>query len=98
MLNYSFHPDAHEEMLGAKSYIKADDPVEAGLFDIAFNEALRWARNEPLLFRCFEKEYRKVKVGKFRYSLIFRIRKDEIQILALAHHSLKPGYWKNRKI
>ncbi len=96
MLNYSFHPQAYEEILGAKAYIKSDDPAEAELFGIAFNEALKWTRSEPLLFRCFEKEYRKVKVGKFRYSIVFRLRSDEVQILAVAHDSLKPGYWKNR--
>lgn len=67
------------------------------MFEVAFNEALLWARTEPLLFRCFEKEYRKVKVGKFRVSIIFRIGGDEVQILAVAHHSRRVGYWKNRK-
>lgn len=98
MLNYRFHPEALEEMLGAKSYIKSDDPVEGGLFEIAFSEALKWSKSEPLLFRCFEKDYRKVNVGKFRHSLVFRIRRDEIQILAVAHHSKKPSYWNNREI
>ena len=98
MLNHRFHPEAYEEMLGAKTYIKTDDLVEGGLFEIAFNEALKWSRIEPLLFRCFEKDYRKIKVGKFRYSIVFRIRMDEVQILAVAHHSKKPGYWKNRKM
>jgi hypothetical protein len=41
-------------------------------------------------------DFRKVKVGKFRYSLVFRIRGDEVQILAMAHMSRKPGYWKDR--
>ena len=96
MLNYLFHPEAYQEMLGEKSYIKDDDPAQATLFGIAFDEALQWARSEPLIARCFEKEYRKIKVGKFRVDIVFRIKGDEIQILAVAHHSRRPGYWKER--
>ncbi len=44
----------------------------------------------------FDGEARKVELGKFRYSLVFRVRGDEIQALAVIHISRKPGYWKNR--
>lgn len=96
MLDYRFHPEAYQEMLGEKTYIQNDDPVQAALFGKAFHKALEWARCEPLIAGCFEKDYRKIKVGKFRVSLIFRVRGDEIQILAVAHHSRRPGYWKER--
>jgi plasmid stabilization system protein ParE len=98
MLSYRLHPEAEEEALAAQEYIYNDDPQEAEKYTLAFKEALKWVQSQPLLFRCFEKDYRKAKVGKFRYSLIFRIRDIEIQILAVAHHSLKPGYWKNREM
>ncbi|MDB6076792.1 MAG: Plasmid stabilization system protein [Akkermansiaceae bacterium] len=58
---------------------------------------MKWARSEPLLCRCFDGEFRKVKLGKFRYALVFRIRDDEIQVLAVMHQSRKPGYWKERQ-
>ncbi len=96
MLRYRFHPAAEEELLGAKGYIKSYDFEQGELFEQAFGNALNWARSQPLIFRCFEGEFRKAKVGKFRYSLVFRLRGDEIQILAVAHMSRKPGYWKRR--
>ncbi len=96
MLDFSFHPEAYREMLGERAYIKGDDSAEAMLFGVAFDDALQWARSEPLIAPIFEKEYRKIKVGKFRVSLVFRINGDEIQILAVAHHSRRPGYWKVR--
>lgn len=40
---------------------------------------------------------RKVRVDRFPYSIIFRLLdKDTVQVLAVAHGSREPGYWKNR--
>ncbi len=32
----------------------------------------------------------------FPYSLVYAIRSDEVVVIALAHHSRRPGYWKDR--
>jgi plasmid stabilization system protein ParE len=39
---------------------------------------------------------RKHILQKFRYSLIYAIEKDGVLILAVAHHSRRPGYWVGR--
>jgi hypothetical protein len=33
---------------------------------------------------------------RFPYSLIYAALVDEIRILAVAHHSRRPGYWRDR--
>ncbi len=96
MHSLRLHPEADTEGIRAAAHIKEDDPFEAALFKEAVNEALHWVKSEPLIFRCFEDDFRKVKVGKFRYLVIFRIRGDEVQVLAIAHTSRRPGYWKTR--
>ncbi len=96
MLPIRLHPEADAEGIEAAEHINADDRREAALFKEALREALRWARSEPLIFRCFEKDFRKLRIGKFRYLLIFRLRGDEVQVLAIAHTSRKPGHWKER--
>lgn len=35
---------------------------------------------------------------RFPYSVIYIIAPDEIIIVALAHHSRRPGYWGRRPI
>jgi len=67
MLASRFHPAAVGELLDAGSYIKSDDLREGELFEQEFSKMLDWACNEPLLFRCFEDDFRKVKVGKFHW-------------------------------
>ena len=96
MLDFRFHPKAREELLEAANYINTDDPEQGELFEMIFEDTLDWACSQPLIFRCFEEDFRKIKVGKFRYLLVFRIVGDEVQVLAVAHTSRKPGYWKNR--
>jgi hypothetical protein len=33
---------------------------------------------------------------RFPFSLIYRVDRDTIAILAVAHHSRRPGYWRRR--
>jgi len=33
---------------------------------------------------------------RFPYTLIYRVRGDVLEVLALAHHSRRPGYWAKR--
>jgi toxin ParE1/3/4 len=41
-------------------------------------------------------DIRKGVLRKFRCSLIYAIEKDGLLILAVAHHSRRPGYWAGR--
>jgi hypothetical protein len=34
---------------------------------------------------------------KFPFSVIYYVRKNEVRVVALAHHSRKPGYGVTRK-
>jgi len=35
-------------------------------------------------------------IKRFPYSLIHTIADDEIRVLAVAHQSRRPGYWRQR--
>lgn len=50
----------------------------------------------PLMPRCFYRECRKVKADKFPYVLIYRVKDERIQIIAVMHTSRRPDYWKSR--
>jgi plasmid stabilization system protein ParE len=36
-------------------------------------------------------------ITRFPYRVIYRVRDDDIYIVAIAHTSRRPGYWKNRQ-
>ena len=41
-------------------------------------------------------EVRRIPLRRFPYFVIYRKRDTEIQIIAFAHTSRKPGYWRHR--
>ena len=41
--------------------------------------------------------YRQLLVDGFPYTLIYRERIDDLYIVAIAHASRRPGYWKQRR-
>jgi toxin ParE1/3/4 len=43
-----------------------------------------------------ERGTRRVPLDRFPYSVVYRERPTEIQVVAFAHHSRKPGYWRAR--
>jgi len=50
----------------------------------------------PDIHRCFEGELRKCRFEVFPYALVFRIRGDELEVIAVMHMSRRPGYWQER--
>jgi toxin ParE1/3/4 len=43
-----------------------------------------------------ERGTRCLPLRRFPYAIVYRQRDTEIQVLAFAHHSRKPGYWRSR--
>ena len=39
---------------------------------------------------------RRLLLVRFPYQVVYRIRKDEVVVAALAHLKRRPGYWKHR--
>ena len=40
---------------------------------------------------------RRVILRRFPFSLVYRIDRDGVLIVALAHHRRRPGYWQTRR-
>ena len=40
---------------------------------------------------------RRYTMKHFPYSLVYTVSGDEIRVLAVAHHSRRPGYWASRR-
>ena len=34
---------------------------------------------------------------EFPYTLIYRVMRDHVRVIAVAHHSRRPGYWGGRR-
>ncbi|MDF1812485.1 MAG: type II toxin-antitoxin system RelE/ParE family toxin [Verrucomicrobiales bacterium] len=52
----------------------------------------------PEINRIFdpENQLRRCRFEVFPYALIYRIKDDEVQVIAVAHQHQEPGYWRHR--
>lgn len=91
-----FADAARRELQEAAIYLEAE---EAGL-GIRFLDAVSVARKQilvaPLAWHPLGHGLRRCHLKRFRYGLIYRIRGQSVEIIAVAHDSRRPGYWKSR--
>ena len=96
MWRLRLHPEAVVEGVNARARIGDDDFLQGEIFTDTLEASFKMIKLSPMIYRCFDREFRRVKVGKFSYSVIFRIVGDEIQVIAIMHQHRRPGYWKDR--
>jgi plasmid stabilization system protein ParE len=88
-----YHQAAEEELLNEIGYFELR---VAGL-GRRFYAEVRRAENLIAQFPESAREVlpgiRKHTLRKFPFSLIYSLEKDGLLILAVAHHSRRPGYW-----
>lgn len=73
------------------AFAAADD------FADEFEHALALLGTFPEMGVTSEYKTRAFTLPKFPYSLIYRVFPDHIRIIAVAHHSRRPGYWAERR-
>ena len=89
---------ASEELRGAVRWYEERRPGWGGkLFD-AVNHTIDLILAHPEIgeIRPGRHPSRQLRVVGFPYRVAYRIREREIYIIAVAHTSRRPGYWKGR--
>lgn len=93
----NFSDEAGEEFAEAALYLER---ARLG-YGVRFRNAVHEARDTISRFAAYgakipRSNCRQVIVSDFRYSLIYREHSDSMEIIAVAHHKRRPGYWKSR--
>jgi plasmid stabilization system protein ParE len=91
-----FHPEAESEMIDSARFYERRVPGLGAEFLDAIDEAVRDVLEAPLRWRAVEGEVRRYLLGRFPFSLLYRVLADHLRILAVKHHSRHPGYWQER--
>lgn len=58
--------------------------------------------DQPLRYPIYEgqslkREFRRARIARFPYIVVYEVREEETLIVAFAHTSREPGYWENRE-
>jgi plasmid stabilization system protein ParE len=92
-----FHPAAREEFVAAAEYYDAAAPGLGGRFLVAVRRATELALAHPEAGAPRGSAgVRRVLVSGFPYDVVYRVRDDGLEVLAVAHQRRRPGYWRDR--
>ena len=92
-----FHHEAGVEYDAAFDWYLERSPDAAMKFDAAVQQALSHIIQGPRRWAPGPVNTRRYLLRRFPFLLIYReLSADRIQILAVAHASRRPGYWKHR--
>lgn len=91
------HPEALEDLSAGRNYYR--DRVGVALAQNFVNEFERVAHllmQYPDFGTSDGGDIRKHPLRRFPFSVVYRVLGDELRILAVAHQSRKPRYWRSR--
>lgn len=96
-VKYFFHPGARDEQLAQLAWYDAQMPGLGKRYLTEVAHAISRACSQPKSFPVVATpDIRRLRVQNFPYSIIFRERNGSIEILAIASHKRRHGYWLER--
>ena len=96
MTRIEFHPEASREVDEAHAWYRQRSDVAAQAFALDLDHALDAIGRSPERWPITRHGERRFVLSKFPYSIVYRIRADDVFVTALAHQRRRPGYWRSR--
>lgn len=102
-MSLRIHPEAEAEIEAARAYVDKQRPGWGARLLQELEEVLRSVEENPNQWTLLETEsdsntFRRVRLRRFRYNLIFEVLNASVIVLAFAHTRRKPHYWKTRSV
>jgi plasmid stabilization system protein ParE len=90
--------EAERELTDGALFYAREANAELGLAFIAeFERSLGVLCTHPRLGPVWRGNTRRLPLRRFPYTTIYQLRPDEVRVIALAHQSRRPGYWRGRR-
>ncbi len=89
-------PDAESEFDDAITYIEQERPGAGQRFFDAISTRFARIAEHRFAGKLIRRGVRRYVVPGWRYSIIYSVEPDHIFILAIAHQSRRPNYWRRR--
>lgn len=95
-MRYEFHPEALEEYNEAAFYYARKEPGLDLRFILCVEQAIELVLQDPMRWRQIDQDVRRCLTRVFPYGILYTIEEDYILIVAVAHCSREPNYWRHR--
>jgi hypothetical protein len=90
------HPSVVEEISEAKNFYNSKvEELGNQLLD-EINTAIKFIEESPETWPAYYINLHRFILKRFPFSIIYRIKDNEVQVIAFMHHRRKPLYWKKR--
>lgn len=96
MKPYDLLPAASSELEHAAAFYDARTAGLGAEFLDEVHRAIALIRASPQSGTPQRRQTRRLLVRRFPYSIVYRDESDRILIVAIAHQSRRPGYWRHR--
>ena len=96
-MKVSLAPEAEQDLVeGALFYAREANPGLGRAFISEFERSTALLADQPRLGAIWRGNMRRFPLRRFPYSVIYYLRESEVRVLAVAHQSRKPGFWRAR--
>ena len=97
-MNYWLHPEAQEDLREAAGFYRDNAGVALSQSLLAeFEHSVNLLLEHPRLGSKWRWGKRRFVMQRFPFSVIYIVVGEQLRILAVAHHSRRPGYWRGRR-
>jgi plasmid stabilization system protein ParE len=91
-----FHPEAAAEFSAAIAWYRQRSHRTADRFEEEIEQVLRRIEDDPQLFARYDDIHRFAVVKRFPFCVVYRMLGEILYVVAVAHSSRAPGYWRER--
>jgi toxin ParE1/3/4 len=93
----SLTPEAEQELVeGALFYAREGSAALGERFIVEFERCTALLAEQPKLGAIWRGVIRRFPLRRFPYSVVYTLGASEVRVLAVAHQSRKPGFWRGR--
>ena len=91
-----FHPLAAGEAQAAERWYRERNEITSGRFQRELARAIERISEQPEAGSPYLAGTRRVLLRRFPFFVVYRVRWDNVQIVAVAHGRRRPAYWQAR--
>lgn len=96
-MRVKLHPEARIDLKEGKAFYRSRSPLAAVAFAHEIDTAISRIREAPARYVQGEHGTREfILPWRFPYTIVYRVSENAIVVIAVAHQSKEPGYWRHR--